>query len=276
MIDRDKFLVPSASNLTTFDLGKGFVYVISQPFRNINVPNQLNRCVSSQGFDIPENSHEWVTIMNSGQVLYEVNPHGNSLGRISTRIFYDKDPYAVDALGLPVCRRVIAITPDTQPQSPVSVRMYYRNDEIQALLDADPDAETIHDLKLAKVNATCDSIYHNDGKKVQIDRIDAYGDHFFIEFKTTSFSTFYLVAQDQQVTSTERLPYGFNDFQLASNIVHSELEIMDGRIGDTFTIYDLNGRAIISTNERLVSVHELHPGIYFINNGRSVLKFVKQ
>ena len=276
VIDRDKFLVPSASNSTTFDLGKGFVYVISQPFRNINIPNQLNRCVQSQGFDIPENSHDWVTIMNSGQVLYEVNPHGNSLGRISTRIFYDKDPYAVDALGLPVCRRVIAIIPDTQPLSPVTVRMYYRNDEIQDLLDADPDAETIHDLKMAKVNASCDSIYHNDGKKVQIDRIGAYGDHFFIEFRTTSFSTFYLVTQDQQVTSTEILHYGFNDFQLASNLVFSELEIMDGRIGDTFTIYDLHGRAIISTKERLVSVHELHPGIYFINNGRSVLKFVKQ
>ena len=275
VIDGEKFLVPSASNSTTFDLGMGFVYIISQPFRDINIPNQTNRCVSSQLFDIDESTYEWVTIMGSGQVLYELNPQGNILGTIKTRIFYDEDPYAIDALGLPVCRRIISIQPDTQPQSPVRVRMYFLKDEIQALLDADPEAETIHELKLAKVNATCDSIYHNDGKKVQIDRIDAYGDNYFIEFQTTSFSTFYLVAQDQQVTSTKPDVYGNMGFKLISNIVHDELAIAEAGPEDSFTLLNLQGRILFSTQERFISVDTFPPGIYFVSNGRSTLKFVK-
>jgi hypothetical protein len=275
VIDGDKFLVPSASNSTTFDLQKGFVYIISPPFRDINIPNQTNRCVSSQSFDIDESTYEWITIMGSGQVLYELNPQGNILGTINTRIFYDEDPYAIDALGLPVCRRIISIQPDAQPQSPVRVRMYFLWDEIEALLDADPDAETIHDLKLAKVNATCDSIYHNDGKKVQIERIDSYGDNFFIEFQTTSFSTFYLVALDQQVTSAKPDVYDNTDFKLVSNIVLDELAIAEADHEDTFNIFTMQGRILFSAMERYIPVDALPTGIYFVSNGRSALKFVK-
>ncbi|MBC7848784.1 MAG: T9SS type A sorting domain-containing protein, partial [Chitinophagaceae bacterium] len=80
------------------------------------------------------NSSDWVQFTNEeGEAVAEINANGNVLGNVSVSYFVNDGPVRKDEQGVYYLDRNISINPANAPISPISVRLYIRAAEFNAL-----------------------------------------------------------------------------------------------------------------------------------------------
>lgn len=139
------------------------------------------------------NNNQWVALTDSkGDVLAELQPHGNNLGLVNAQSYINNTAIRTDGAGRPYLDRSITIIPSAQPAegNPVDIRLYITKSEFDLLKSAPNSGITgIADIGIFKSNDPCSAVL---GNATPIPT--TYEDYEFgyvLKATVTSFSTFY-------------------------------------------------------------------------------------
>lgn len=137
------------------------------------------------------NTNNWVPILDtSSNIVAAINANGNDLGTVTTTLFIDNADTR-DFSGQPYLRREVSISTSIAPVSNVQVRLYMLQDEVNDLMLADSNLNTVHDIEVMKINGnTCTTGYVSGGDFIS-SNTTAYQNDYYIRFLTDSFSVFY-------------------------------------------------------------------------------------
>jgi len=138
--------------------------------------------------------YTWATLVDvNGHIIAQVYPNGNNLGITTASLYINDD--AVRTTGtVYYLDRNISLQPQTQPTSEVITRVYFKDEELQALgavnggvLRSELNAtRTLQTCAASATAATCGGVYTNQNLSSNY-----LGDHF-AEYRSTSLSTLYL------------------------------------------------------------------------------------
>jgi hypothetical protein len=151
-----------------------------------------------------QNNNRWVRVISSG-LLLEINANGNDLGATSFSVYRNAtgtvrrdNSRILPDLGREYMDRNITITPTNQPTTPVRIRMYFTNDELNALVaaagDGYADVSNILSLVVTKNQQDCSDVFDGTFQTVFIapSSNGNFSDGAFVEFEVSSFSSFFL------------------------------------------------------------------------------------
>lgn len=139
------------------------------------------------------NNTLWVPITGpDGNIMAEINAMGQNLGTI-TSSFYQHSGAIRIKNNARYLDRNITITPQTQPSSPVKIRLYISKAEYDAL-DLDPASmvSAITDLRILKNNDACGSAAVAATTSIVPAFAEAHGSQgYMLQGSISSFSSFY-------------------------------------------------------------------------------------
>ena len=142
-------------------------------------------------------SSTYTAAVDSNMIVAAVLDNG-SFGNFSSS-FYTTNVLRIDAVtGKPYLNRSITITPENPAliTAPVTVRIYISKKELDDLKLADPTIGSVNDLNILKVDgANCNDNLAATYSVVAATNAGVFGTYslgYFIEFQTSSFSTFYV------------------------------------------------------------------------------------
>jgi PQQ-dependent dehydrogenase (s-GDH family) len=119
----------------------------------------VNTCTTGTTVTIDaSNSNYWVPITGpDGNIMAEIYANGNNLGTVTSSFYKNSGPIRIKGPNRYLDRN-ITITPQTQPSTPVKIRLYISKAEFDAL-DADMASgiSAITDLKILKNSDLCGS-----------------------------------------------------------------------------------------------------------------------
>ena len=160
-----------------------------------------NTCENANTITINSNNAGfWVPITDTNSnVVAEINANGNILGNVTTAIYTNNGPVREQ----PVTKtlyldRNITITPQTQPSTPVSIRLYLTAAEFTALKNANnsvgqPSAvSVIGDLSIFKNTDACEPAIIASATRILTTHQAAFGAGYVVQANINSFSSFYL------------------------------------------------------------------------------------
>ncbi|MEO6252591.1 MAG: hypothetical protein ABIO79_04765 [Ferruginibacter sp.] len=143
------------------------------------------------------NFNAWVPVYDSaGKIAAEINANGNNLGVVSTSLFTKTGPCREDGNYRLYLNRNITITPQTQPVSNVSVRLYILKAELDSLKTAinsqsqPSGVASINEVDVFKNNDTCSALGGNTALPLTASS-GTYTTDFYLQASTSSFSSFY-------------------------------------------------------------------------------------
>jgi len=195
------------------------------------------------------NKNLWVPVTDtSGNVIAEINANGNILGDVTTTVFVNAGPVreSSNAARSLYLDRNITITPQTQPSTAVSIRLYLNNAEFNALKTAtnslgQPSGVSIPgNLAIFKNNNTCGSAISGAATAIVTTNQAAFGTGgYAVQGNINSFSTFYIGS----VSSL--LPVHLSSFKgsISNDIARLKWITEDEHAAKTFTLErSLNSR----------------------------------
>lgn len=153
-----------------------------------------NNCISLTTTESTISNHNsWIPIYDGAKLVAEINAQGNTMGAITANLFTTDIVRTFAGNGRPYLSRNIQITPAIQPSTNVKVRLYILNAEI-TLLASNPSSlvNTINDLYITKNNDACLPNYSGAGTFIIPTARVNYANGGYIEFETSSFSSFYI------------------------------------------------------------------------------------
>ncbi len=138
----------------------------------------------------------WFRFFQGSNVIAEINPNGNDLGLVAIKYLENTAGSAnvPSVSGAKLLPRNISIKPTTIPTTPVSVRLYFADEELADYNTAAGLAKTISQLGISKktvASEDCDPTNNgtSGGTSITPTAVD-YGTGFYLEFTTTTFSEF--------------------------------------------------------------------------------------
>jgi uncharacterized repeat protein (TIGR03803 family) len=144
------------------------------------------------------NNNTWVPLTDdNGDVVAEIKANGNNLGTINYSLYVNNGPVREDENHRLYLDRNLTITPQTQPSTPVDVRLYITAAEFEALKNATNSqgqpsgVTTINDVGFFKNGGnTCTSTIQAPASNITATG-QAYDNGYVITASIPSFSTFY-------------------------------------------------------------------------------------
>ena len=121
-------------------------------------PGSPGSCSNTQTINInAANANQWIQFTDAeGRAVAEINANGNILGNTAVRVFVNGGNTRQNGDGVFYLDRNITITAATQPVTPVSVRLYIRKTEFDALkATAGSGINVPADLKIFRNNDFC-------------------------------------------------------------------------------------------------------------------------
>ncbi|WP_046756970.1 T9SS type A sorting domain-containing protein [Kordia jejudonensis] len=232
------------------------------------------------------NTNEWVPILDaSGNIVAAIDANGNDLGIVTTTLFIDNADTR-DFSGQPYSRREVSISASNAPSSNVSVRLYTLGDEVDDLIAADINLNTINDLEVMKVNGnTCTAGYISGGDFINASGV-SYLDDYYIQFSTNSFSVFYPTstnldgtlsvssneADTSGITIVPTLTDGIVNIKANSSVPNVQVSVFDitGR-----NIYQQTFNQLHQDNQK-INLGNYEAGMYFMRISYNNKQFTKR
>ncbi|MEP7280053.1 MAG: PQQ-dependent sugar dehydrogenase [Bacteroidota bacterium] len=163
-----------------------------------------NTCENANTINInATNANYWVPITDTNSnIVAEINANGNLLGDVTTSLYVNAGPVREQASNHTLyLDRNITITPQVQPSSSVSIRLYLSNAEFDALKNTNnsqsqPSGVTaIGNLSIFKNADACGSLLNNSAALVTTTDQAAFGaDGYVVQASINSFSSFYMAS----------------------------------------------------------------------------------
>lgn len=143
------------------------------------------------------NNNTWVPIVdNLGDIAAEINANGNNLGMVSSSLFTKNGACREDNSNRLYLNRNITITPQTQPGSDVSVRLYIRKSELDTLrtamnsMNQPSGVASINEVEVFKNDDACSSIGSLSAYPLTATS-GVYNADYYLQINISSFSSFY-------------------------------------------------------------------------------------
>lgn len=196
------------------------------------------------------NNNTWVPLVDdNGDVIAEIKANGNNLGTINYSLYVHNGPVREDAGHRLYLDRNLTITPQSQPSTPVDIRLYITEAEFQALKNAtnsqgqSSGINTINDVGFFKNgSSTCSGNIQATAVNIPATG-QAYNGNYVITASISSFSSFYFARNTFTALPLDRLEFNVQAFNNdvvvnwsssnTSNISHFEIERSED--GSTFT-----------------------------------------
>ena len=144
------------------------------------------------------NFNSWVPVLDSkGDVIAEIKGNGNSMGTITTSFYTQNSPHREDIHHKLYLGRNISFTPQTQPTTKDSIRIYLKKYEVDSLILAlnsfgqPTGIAGIHELGIFKNNEPCQAVGVINAKHVTQHTDTTYGVDYYLQFADTTLSTYY-------------------------------------------------------------------------------------
>lgn len=154
-----------------------------------------NTCIDGTSLVISNalnNTTSWQKLYaTNGDVIAELNAHGNQLDTVRTTLYVNDGEERQDLNGRFYLDRSVTIKPKTQPSTPVSVRLYFTQEELDRLKAVDAQAG-INNLNITKVSADCPAEPNSNNTFISTGGVDTYLGDYYLQFDVSSFSTFFL------------------------------------------------------------------------------------
>ncbi len=143
------------------------------------------------------NNNTWVPIVdNFGDIAAEINANGNNLGIVSTSLFTKNGTCREDWSNRLYLNRNITITPQTQPGSSVSVRLYVKKSELDSLrtalnsLGQPSGVASINEVDVFKNDDACYPVGVLTASPL-VATTGTYNADYYLQVNISSFSSFY-------------------------------------------------------------------------------------
>lgn len=143
------------------------------------------------------NNNTWVPVYDTaGRIAAEINANGNNLGTVNTSLFTKTGPCREDASYRLYLNRNITITPQNQPASNVSVRLYILKAELDSLKTAvnsqsqPSGVASINEVDVFKNNDACITVGSNTALPLTATS-GTYNSDYYLQVNVSSFSSFY-------------------------------------------------------------------------------------
>lgn len=153
---------------------------------------EIDNCFNgiSDNIDNSNNNEEVYFHDEKGELICMINANGNNLGEVNISVYKSSTDRIID--GIPFMNRNVTISPQTQPITPVTVRIFYSKEELTALKNQDPSI-ALNNLQFTKTSNSCSG---NIGETeiVEIQQSTSgniFSTEHFVEAQASSFSTFY-------------------------------------------------------------------------------------
>lgn len=177
-------------------------------------------CVSyTDIFITADNANVWVPVMdNNGKVIAEIKANGNILGQVQTSFYVHNNAVREDAQHQLYADRNITFIPQIQPTSNVDIRLYLRNDELNALrnasnsLGAPSGVNGINDVAIFKNADGCSDTKQNSFVQLITGRESWSVDHV-LTANVNELTTFYFA--NKSIGGV----IAINELQLQGNLV---------------------------------------------------------
>jgi trimeric autotransporter adhesin len=169
----------------------------------------LSNCQTGTTINIDNtNANLWVPITgDDGNILAEIKANGNILGTVTSSFYTKTGTVRENSSKRLFANRNITITPQTQPSSAVSIRLYLTKAEFDSLKTAknslgnSSNVNIIGDVSIFKNSDACGSAMTNTTTTITPQYAEAFGNNYVLQASITSFSSFYFAS-----ASTVTLP----------------------------------------------------------------------
>jgi trimeric autotransporter adhesin len=206
-------------------------------------PGKPNICENANTVTINaanSNNNLWVPVTDtSGNVIAEINANNNNLGNVTTSMYVKtgavREQPSTKTLYL---NRNITITPQTQPSTAVSIRLYITNAEFTALqgatnsLSMPSGVSSISSLGIFKNSDVCGPAIASPAGAITMVNTATHTGGYVLQGTVNSFSTFY-IANSAFLLDLHLL--SFNGY-IRNDIAQLKWETEDEKGTKTFTI----------------------------------------
>lgn len=211
----------------------------------------------------PHDVHE---IINAGEGFYslcDLHPRGSQLGDLEFELYIDNHQPQGSA---PYCQRVITVHPDVQPVGDVLVRLYYSDTELQTLVDADPEIESVHDLRVSVFDTNCRGPREivAEVHTPHLIGVTVTTDIWYFDISPSILGTFYLHGPQDLLLDNDEAPV--EQVKIYPNPVTDVLTVSAAK-GMTYKILDLSGRIVgsgVVSADGSIDMGNLAAGIYMM------------
>lgn len=142
------------------------------------------------------NTNVWVPVMDSTALVAEINANGNTLGQITHSVYVHAGAVRRHvATNRYYLDRNITISNETKQSSAISVRLYFRKAELDALI-AQPGSgvTSVADLKITRRDVACSNTYTAGGNFINPTATANYGlTGGYVQFNTIDSSGTYFL-----------------------------------------------------------------------------------
>lgn len=155
------------------------------------------------------NKNQWIAFTNAnGDAVAEINPNGNILGRVVVHYYVHDGDTRKDDKGNYYLNRNISIEVQNQPTSPVNVRLYIRDTELDALIKTTGSGVfKAEDVAVFKNQDLCSPAVNAAAAKINA-TVEQWGWDYAYSMQVNSFSSFYFAS-----TGIDVLPIGLSYFK---------------------------------------------------------------
>jgi hypothetical protein len=216
------------------------IYPITSP-----TTDQCNTIPSITISASENNNNDLIHILDeSGDILCSINANGNDLG-VTDFDVYVSSTDRTNTDGNPYINRNISISPEIQPASPVTVRLYYTSADFDAFLLADANVNAVTDINFAKTSDGCVGVMPTGTDGIFQSTSGAYGSNggVFVEANFNSFSTIFGVSESalpvvwsEPLSATTKTNSNQLRWQTSQEINNDRYEIEYSRDGRFFRL----------------------------------------
>jgi len=139
------------------------------------------------------NSNYWVPITGpDGNIMAEIYANGNNLGTVTSSFYKNSGVIRIKNSNHYLDRNM-TITPQTQPSTPVKIRLYISKAELDALIaDGASGVSSISNLKILKNSDACGNSISATTTLITPTYAEAHGTNgYMLQGSISSFSSFY-------------------------------------------------------------------------------------
>jgi trimeric autotransporter adhesin len=160
------------------------------------------------------NNNIWVPITGQdGNILAEIKANGNNLGTITSSFYSNSGAVRENSSKKLYSNRNITITPQVQPSSTVSIRIYMTAAEYNSLKIAtnsqgvSSGISSIGNISILKNSDACGASMVNSTTVISPQYAEAFGSNYVLQGDISSFSTFYLGNPSQTTLPAQLLTF---------------------------------------------------------------------
>ncbi len=173
------------------------------------------------------NNNEWIPFTDEeGNAVAEIKANGNLLGNVRVDFYTHNGPTRQDAQGRYYLNRNITITVSNQPVAPVSVRLYIRKTEFDALKNtAGSGIVNVSDINVFKNDDACSGVIGDEAASL-VSSVTTWGLDYVFTTEVNSFSSFYF-ASAAYGTLPVKLEYFTGEVKPGGNLLNWKASCTD-------------------------------------------------